>query len=155
MKHKSAYVASSWRNLIQPAVVARLRSLGMEVYDFRNPDPSDPSNDGFRWSQCGLAKQPSEWTPADWREALAGPVAQKGYALDRAGMDRSECCVLVLPSGRSAHLEAGFMAGQGKPVYTLALEAVEPDLMNLLGGPPENVCATLDELFDALGLPKG
>lgn len=151
MKHKSAYVASSWRNLYQPAVVAALRGLGMQVYDFRNPPPpGDP--DGFRWSEI----QPDwrSWTPGQWREALAHPVARRGYAADRAGMDGAECCVLVLPSGRSAHLEAGFMAGQGKPVYCLALEPVEPDLMNLLFGDGGGICVTLDELFDALELPR-
>ena len=47
-------------------------------------------------------------------------------------------------------LEAGFMAGQGKPVLTLALEPVEPDLMNLLLGPTANICCTLNDLFDRL-----
>lgn len=31
------YVASSWRNIEQPGVVAMLRHSGHEVYDFRNP----------------------------------------------------------------------------------------------------------------------
>lgn len=147
MKHKSVYVASSWRNLAQPGVVAALRSLGMEVYDFRNPAPGDH---GFSWRSV----DPNwiSWTPAQWREALKSEIAQRGYRLDRDGMDRSECCVLLLPSGRSAHLEAGFMAGQGKPVYTLAMERVEPDLMNLLGGPAENICTTMNDLYNALGL---
>jgi nucleoside 2-deoxyribosyltransferase len=69
-------------------------------------------------------------------------------------MDHADCCVLVLPSGRSAHLEAGYMAAQGKPVYTLALERVEPDLMNLLLGPPDHIATTMDELFDLLGVPN-
>lgn len=32
------YVASSWRNTHQPEVVAKLRELGHEVYDFREPE---------------------------------------------------------------------------------------------------------------------
>jgi hypothetical protein len=150
MKHRSVYVASSWRNNYQIAVVAALRTAGLEVYDFRNPAPG--VTDGFRWSAIDPGWK--GWTPRQWRDALAHPIAQNGYACDRGGMDRSDCCVLVLPSGRSAHLEAGFMAGQGKPVYCLALESIEPDLMNLLLGPPEALCVTLDELFDALGVPN-
>lgn len=92
--------------------------------------------------------------PRQWRQALGHPLAQHGYALDRAGMDRSDCCVLVLPSGRSAHMEAAFMAAQGKPVFTLALEPVEADLMNLLLGPAEHLCTSMDELFDCLGVPR-
>lgn len=146
---RSVYVASSWRNLYQPAVVAALQAAGLEVYDFRNPGPGET---GFAWSS--LDEKWKAWSPADWREALKHPIAQRGYANDRHGMDRSECCVLLLPSGRSAHLEAAFMAAQGKPVLTLALEPVEPDLMNLLLGPPEHLCVSLDELFDRLGLPR-
>lgn len=33
------YVASSWRNQYQPEVVATLRAVGHEVYDFKNPRP--------------------------------------------------------------------------------------------------------------------
>ena len=34
------YVASSWRNALQPGVVTKLRRDGHEVYDFREPAPS-------------------------------------------------------------------------------------------------------------------
>lgn len=143
------YVASSWRNLYQPGVLTALRFFGISCYDFRNPEVG---NTGFSWREIHDDWQ--NWTPAQWREALAHPIAQKGYALDRGGMDEADCCVLVLPSGRSAHLEAAFMAAQGKPVFTLALERVEPDLMNLLLGPPSHLCVTMDELFERLGCPK-
>jgi len=81
------------------------------------------------------------------------PVAKAGFALDKAGMDKADCCVLVLPSGRSAHLEAGYMAGEGKPVFTLVLEPCEPELMSLLLGPPGHICAGMNELFNRLGCP--
>ena len=42
------YVASSWRNTLQPGVVAALRGDGHEVYDFRNPAPGVK---GFAWSE--------------------------------------------------------------------------------------------------------
>lgn len=149
MPYRSIYVASSWRNFLQPGIVAALRSVGFEVYDFRNPGPD---LHGFSWKS--IHPNWENWTPAEWRNALAHPIAQRGYALDREGMDRSDCCVLVLPSGRSSHLEAGFMAGQGKPVFTVAFSAVEPDLMVLLGGPNWHICTTMDELFDRLEVPK-
>lgn len=148
-KLRSVYVASSWRNLLQPAVVAALRAMGLDVYDFRNPGPGEH---GFSWQS--IHPNWLGWTPEQWREALRHPIAQAGYASDRSGMDRADCCVLVLPCGRSAHLEAGFMAAQGKPVFTLALGRVEPDLMHLLLGPPENICCTMNELFDRLNLPN-
>lgn len=45
---KKIYVASSWRNDIQPQVVETLRKEGFEVYDFKNPEPG---NNGFHWSE--------------------------------------------------------------------------------------------------------
>lgn len=147
---KSVYVASSWRNPLQIGVVATLKAAGLDVYDFRHPAPE---RSGFSWKS--IDPEWMLWTPAQWRDALRTSIAKDGYALDRDGMDRADCCVLVLPCGRSAHLEAGFMAAEGKPVFTLALEQVEPDLMNLLLGPPEHICVTMDELFDRLGVPKG
>lgn len=142
------YVASSWRNYLQPTVVTELRSLGCEVYDFRNPGPGE---NGFGWRS--IDPEWMHWTPELWRGALRHPIAQEGYSLDRGGMDWADACVLVLPCGRSAHLEAGFMAGQGKPVYTLVLEKQEPELMTLLLGPPDHICTSMNELFDALKLP--
>ena len=81
---------------------------------------------------------------------MRSPIAKEGYANGRAGMDWADVCVLLLPCGRSAHLEAGFMAGQGKPVVTLAIDAVEPELMSLLLGKPDMIATNMDELFDAL-----
>ena len=129
--------------------MAALRAAGLQVYDFRNPPDG---HGGFSWKECDPNWE--RWTPAEWRDALASEPAARGYANDRGGMDWADACVLVLPCGRSAHLEAGFMAGEGKPVYTLALEPVEPDLMNLLLGPPEHICVTMDDLFDRLGVPR-
>ena len=58
------YVASSWRNAQQPAVVARLREAGHEVYDFRNPAPA---NVAARHNALGGAECPGgadEFMPA-------------------------------------------------------------------------------------------
>lgn len=36
-KPNRIYVASSWRNNVQPLVVQTLRVAGLDVYDFKNP----------------------------------------------------------------------------------------------------------------------
>lgn len=146
-KPSYVYVASSWRNYLQPAVVAVLRASGIDCYDFKNPAPE---KSGFSWKSIDPNWQ--QWTPQQWRDAIGGPIAKEGYALDKGGMDKADACVLVLPAGRSAHLEAGYMAGQGKPVFTLALAKEEPDLMTLLLGPPEYLCTSMVELMDCLGI---
>jgi hypothetical protein len=121
------YVASSWRNLIQPGVVHLLRRYGLEVYDFRNPAPG---NDGFRWSECA---QPGtrwqDWTPEEYRAALDHPIAKRGFGLDFGAMRASRACVLVLPAGRSASIEAGYFVGAGKVLHVLLADGIEPELM--------------------------
>jgi hypothetical protein len=136
------YVASSWRNAHQPSVVEHLRSAGHEVYDFRNPPHGDS---GFAWSDIDPDWQ--TWTPKQWREALKHPLAVDGFKSDRDGMEWAEACVLVLPSGRSSHLEAGWMIGKGKRCAVFAPEPVEPDLMV---GLCDGFVTTFDELNDWL-----
>lgn len=135
MISRRIYVASSWRNAHQPAVVEALRGEGHEVYDFRNPAPG---NKGFAWSE--IDREWLGWKPEVFADLLAThPVAAAGFALDKGALDWCDTCVLVLPCGRSAHLEAGYTAGQGKDTYILLHEdKFEPELMYLLG----NGCST-------------
>jgi hypothetical protein len=132
------YVASSWRNSYQPDVVQRLRGEGFEVYDFRHPAPGD---DGFRWSEIDPAWQ--SWTPEQYRAALQHPLAQIGFAQDKLALQMADATVLVMPCGRSAHLELGYAAGLGQRTAVLMLEPCEPELMYLLC---EAVCLSVDEL---------
>ncbi len=143
MKRK-IYLASSWRNEWQPAMVAALRSLGHEVYDFRNPAPS---NNGFAWSL--IARDWLDWTPEKFAPLLkTHHVAREGFGLDKAALDWCDTCVLLLPCGRSAHLELGYAIGQGKDSFVfLRKEKFEPELMYLLAA---DVVCTMDELVAAL-----
>jgi nucleoside 2-deoxyribosyltransferase len=118
------YVASSWRNALQPAVVQMLRRAGHEVYDFRNPAPGDK---GFAWSE--LDPNWRDWTPEEYLKNLNHPISEKGFNLDMNGMKWADACVLLLPCGRSAHTEAGWFAGQEKPVYAYVSPDSEPELM--------------------------
>lgn len=141
------YVASSWRNPYQPEVVRALRADGHEVYDFREPAPG---NVGFSWSQLdsSLPVGPADLVlPAEQiREMLDHPVADDGFALDMGALNWCEACVLVLPCGRSAHLEAGWAAGHGKVTVAL-LDDGEPDLMwKML----DHLCVRLYEVRNVL-----
>lgn len=127
--NRRVYVASSWRNLQQPEIVAALRTEGHEVYDFRNPAPG---NAGFRWT--AVDSDAANWTPLRYATLVTEhPVAAHGFVLDKAALDWCDTCVLALPCGRSAHLEAGYAIGQGKQVVVLLHEdKFEPELMYLL-----------------------
>jgi hypothetical protein len=119
------YLASSWRNEHQADVLAKLRAGGHEVYDFKNPAPG---NTGFGWRQ--IDPELKENLSADrLRRVLAHPIAEAGFKCDFDAMKWADVCVLLLPSGMSAHLEAGWFAGAGKPVVVCAPEIREPELM--------------------------
>ena len=118
------YVASSWRNSYQPEVVKVLREMGHNVYDFRNP-PNGKG--GFAWSD--IDENWMEWTTSEYAAALDHPVAIEGFNSDFDGMKWADCCVMVLPCGRSANTEAGWMKGAGKRVYVFSPIKQEPELM--------------------------
>lgn len=123
MRKRKIYVASSWRNIYQPWVIEVLRGLGHEVYDFRNP----PKRSGFAWSD--IDKNWEQWTPEQYKEALSHPLAELGFNSDFDGMKWADTCVMVLPCGRSANTEAGWMKGAGKEVFVLQHTLQEPELM--------------------------
>lgn len=137
------YLASSWRNPDQPIVVNMLRRLGHDVYDFRNPPGG--LEGGFRWAELDPAWE--SWSAAQYREALKSPIAQRGFNSDFDAMKWADVCVLLLPCGRSAHLELGWMAGAGKRTIILTRDGQEPELMALLAS---EICVSLQELGEAL-----
>lgn len=136
---RRVYVASSWRNLLQQGVVHTLRAAGHEVYDFKNPKPGD---DGFRWLE--IDPNWKQWTPKLFRDSLDHPVAKAGFESDWNAMKWADCCVLVMPCGRSAHLEAGYFVGAGKPLYILLSDG-EPELMYRMA---TKVCVSFRELLE-------
>lgn len=137
---RSIYVASSWRNEIQQEVVRALREQGHDVYDFRNPPGDSP---GFAWRQVrpggdpnapydrqAVRKKGTDWVPAEeYLQMIAHPRAEEGFRSDRRGMELADTMVMVLPCGKSAHLEIGWAMGRGLDTAILLEDPVEPELM--------------------------
>lgn len=140
------YVASSWRNAVQPEIVRSLRVAGFEVYDFK-----DPTNDkgAFHWSDVG-GEDYKNATPEQFIEFLRHPRAEEGFLQDFSHMEWADFCVLVLPAGCSANLEAGWFVGKGKQLFVLS-DGV-PDLMYKMA---TKVVATPSELLEAVGAKGG
>jgi hypothetical protein len=142
------YLASSWRNPYQPWMVEYLRDLhGHEVYDFRNPFNGVP---GFQWSEIDPNWQ--TWKAEDYRRLLTShPIAARGFVSDLRAMQWADTCLLVLPCGRSAHLEAGWFCGQGKRCIILTQDGEEPELMALLA---TDICVSIEEVVELLRRAK-
>lgn len=145
----SVYVASSWRNTLQPEVVARLTAAGLDVYDFRHPAPGD---DGFSWKDvggpgalaAGLTPKGGDLVPVDtYLQMIAHPRAQEGFDHDMRALTGATTTVLILPCGRSAHLELGYAVGAGQRTAVMLEDPAEPELMYKMVG---LLTADLDEL---------
>lgn len=139
---RSIYVASSWRNQLQPRVVEALRSQGHYVYDFKNPDTTPDR--GFHWTDADLEYLASA---TDYVAALTHPAAVQGFERDFNAMIAADTFVLVLPCGRSAHLELGWAVGAGKRTAILLDDPCTPELMYMM---VDQVAISLDDLLTGL-----
>ena len=148
-KPKYVYVASSWRNPLQPAVCAVLHAAGIEHYDFRNP----PGGAGFSWKEVGGVALQSKGadlvTTERYLRMLAHPRAVEGFKADFDAMNRADTFLLVLPCGKSAHLELGWAIGAGKRTAILLEDPVEPELMYHMA---DYLTSNLIALLDWMGV---
>lgn len=69
---------------------------------------------------------------------------KEGFNADFAAMRWADTCVLLLPCGRSAHLELGWMAGAGKRTIIVTQDGKEPELMALLA---DHICVSTSEVW--------
>ena len=110
------YVTGSLRN---PAVIEvghRLRKEGYEVVD--DWIAAGPDADTC-WQQYETAKGHT------YQEALHGRAAENVFNFDLSWVDLCDIGILVMPAGKSSHLELGYMTGQGKPTYILQPDTPE------------------------------
>lgn len=107
---KSIYVIGSLRNPNIPVVANKLRGLGLEAFDDwygAGPEADD------KWKEYEGQRGRS------FPEALKGHAASTIFEFDRLHLDRCDAGVLVLPAGKSGHLELGYILGRGKPGFIL------------------------------------
>lgn len=142
------YVASSWRCLMQPAVIHILAAAGIPAYDFRNPE----GGTGFGWQEV-MPSFDINAQAADAQEyitALEHPRSVAGFNSDFDAMKRADTFVLVLPCGRSAHLELGWAVGAGKrTAILLDGPVVVPELMYKM---VDYIAPTVHSLLGWLGV---
>lgn len=147
------YVASSWKNAPFLVPLTRhLREEGYEVDCF-----CDPSLGRFVFSWDALGISPEVCSNMTAPMMLALPQVQKAYHEDKKWIDWSNVVVMVLPCGKSAHLEAGYAKGAGKKLVIYGkFEPGEWDVMYgfadaLVQESFEDLCKALDDLSKEMG----
>ena len=134
------YLIGSLRNPEVPKLAQFLRQAGYEVFD--DWYAAGPRADDH-WQAYEEARGHSV------QEALECHAAQHVYHYDRQHLDRAAAGVLMLPAGRSGHLELGYLIGQGKPGYVLLDKP--PERWDVMYAFADRVCVTWTGLLLALG----
>lgn len=125
-RKKRIYLATSWRNPHYEPTLAALGALH-HVYDFKN------NKTAFSWKTL-LAGEggKTQYPVSAVEQALRANEARAAWYADYSHLINADACVLLLPAGNSAHMEAGLAGGQKKPVLLYVpqeVRALEPDLM--------------------------
>lgn len=114
------YLIGSLRNPEVPKVANKLREAGFDVFDdwyAAGPEADD------KWRDYEKGRGRS------YLEALHGAAANNVFQFDRRHIDSSDAVILILPAGKSGHLELGYSLGRGKQGYILLDDPERWDVM--------------------------
>ena len=134
------YLIGSLRNPEVPNIANRLREAGYEVFDdwyAAGPEADD------KWRD--YEKQRGR----NYIEALGGHAARNVFNFDRRHLTAANAVVLVLPAGKSGHLELGWALGQGTPGFILLDNPERWDVMYQFAN---GVFTSVEELIRELPL---
>jgi hypothetical protein len=104
------YLIGSLRDPKIPKIAKKLRETGLEIFD--------------DWYAAGYEAD-DKWRDYEiergrtYIEALEGLAANHVFTFDLKYLNESKAAILILPCGKSGHLEFGYIIGQGKPGYIL------------------------------------
>ena len=105
------YLIGSLRNPAVPEFAATLRTMSYDALEvFDDWYAAGPEADDY-WQRYEIDRGRS------FTEALNGYAAQHTFNFDKYHLDRADVGVLLLPAGKSGHLELGYLIGQGKPGF--------------------------------------
>lgn len=136
-KNKVVYLIGSLKNPNIPIIANKIREAGFEVFaDWWCA--SDDADDTWKMYEQGQGHS--------YLEALNGYMAKHVFEFDKSHLERCDIAVLVLPAGKSGHLELGWSIGKGKKGYILLEEGTDPrwDCMYLFA---DGVFETINQLI--------
>lgn len=132
---RQIYVIGSLRNPKIPEIGNSIRAAGFRVFD--------------DWHAAGPTAD-DEWKRYEaerghtYVEALKGEAAQHVFQFDANHLRASHGALLVLPAGKSGHLELGYMVGLGRPTWILL---DDPDRWDVMYNFASGVFYDIDKLI--------
>jgi hypothetical protein len=133
------YLIGSLRNPEVPKLGEVLRGRGFDCFD--DWYAAGPEADDY-WQRYEQAKGHT------FAQALAGKAAQNVFTFDKRNLDASDAGVLVLPAGKSGHLELGYLIGRGRPGFILMQG--EPERYDVMYNFASGVFTDVADLVKAL-----
>lgn len=144
---KSIYIIGSLRNPTITSFANELQAQGFDAFsDWMGAGPN--ADDCLRdyCKERGL----------NYKQTLQSYAAKHIYSFDLFHITRCDAAVMVMPCGRSGHMELGFVRGLGKPGYILFDEI--PPRVDIMYQFATDVFFSKEDLFEELrrayeGLP--
>jgi nucleoside 2-deoxyribosyltransferase len=120
-KQKTIYIIGALKNWDVVTLANELEALGFEAFaDWITPGPEA---DAYLLKYAKLRG----WS---YKRALASHAARHVFEFDKFHIDRSDIVIMLMPAGRSGHLELGYARGCGKPGYILFDK--EPERLDIM-----------------------
>ena len=140
MEKKIVYMIGSLKNDQIPHIARKIREeLDLEVFDdWFSPGPEA---DDF-WRNFEKVRG------STYKQALKNHAGKHIFEFDKFHIDRADIGVLVMPAGKSGHMELGYLIGRGKPCFVLFQE--EPERWDVMYQFANEICFSFDELIAEL-----
>lgn len=135
------YIIGTFKNDRIEPLGDKLRKHGFEVFDSWRA--THPESDQIMWKYERARGH-------NYKEALRGLAAQNAFLFDKRHLDNSDLAILVMDAGRSAHIEAGYMIGCGKPVFVLLEPEKKIERLDLMHNFLTDFFETEEELIKAI-----
>lgn len=148
------YLASSWKMQKTVLEISRiLKKDGHTVDAFCNPSDNRIS---FNWEELTdvLKDEKIDLDKIDAIDMMKHWRVKKAFEEDKKWIDWADALIMLMPCGRSSHLEAGYAAGRGKKLYIIGgFEKGEFDTMYGFADGMFDYSEILD-LMDILKIPE-
>ena len=133
------YLIGSLRNQEIPHIADAIRKeTGLEVFDdWFSPGPE--ADDYWRKYEQSRGRT--------YKEALQGWAGKHVFEFDKHHLDTSDGAILVLPAGKSGHLELGYAIGSGKPAFVFFPDG-EPERWDVMYQFATGIAFSMDELIE-------
>lgn len=142
---RRVYLIGSLRNPEVPKLAATLRAAGWDVFDGWHS--AGPEADDY-WQRYATERGQT------YEQALRDYPAQHVFQFDKRHIVAADAAVLVMPAGKSAHLELGFFIGRrealGLPNTGFIFLPDKPDRFDAMYAFSARVCVGESELMECL-----